>query len=72
MTKNKKVSKVSNDIWYEFVMRSANCFNYDLADFSGNLLGVTDTQLFSLIVAIDRIVTRSKIFKEELGRRGKR
>ena len=72
MTKNKKVSKFSNDIWYEFAIRSTNYLNYDLADFSGDLPSVTDSQLFSLIVAIDRITKRSKIFKEELGRRGEK
>jgi hypothetical protein len=62
-------NEIDNKIWYNFFIRSANEFVFDLVDKGKNLRGFSDEQVYNMVAVCDDILVKAKVFKEELKRR---
>ncbi len=72
MKNNKKIdSELSNEIWYNFFVRSAQSLIFDLLDNLKEVEGFSTEQLYILTAICDNIASKSETFKEELAKRVK-
>ena len=60
---------IDNKIWYNFFIRSANSFAFDLLDQAKDLDKFSTEQIYNVVAVCDNVAVRVKVFKEELVRR---
>ncbi|MES2677856.1 MAG: hypothetical protein V4612_06070 [Pseudomonadota bacterium] len=59
----------NNQIWYNFFIRSANEFIFDLLDNEKDLKQFSTEQIYNMVAVCDNVTSKAKVFKEELERR---
>ncbi|MES2676801.1 MAG: hypothetical protein V4612_00605 [Pseudomonadota bacterium] len=62
-------NEIDNKIWYNFFIRSANEFVFDLLDKAKDLKKFSDEEIYNMVAVCDNVAQRAKVFKEELERR---
>jgi len=60
---------IQNTIWYNFFIRSANAFIFDLNDKMRDLKQFSDEEILSLAAICNNIAVKGLVFKEELEKR---
>jgi hypothetical protein len=64
-----KQNQPHNQIWYNFFIRSANNFIFDLLDNGKDLKQFSTEQIYNMVAVCDNVASKAKVFKEELERR---
>ncbi|MES2678167.1 MAG: hypothetical protein V4612_07675 [Pseudomonadota bacterium] len=59
----------NNKIWYNFFIRSANSFVFDLLDGEKDLSEFSTEQVYNMVAVCDNVAVKSKVFKCELEKR---
>ncbi len=59
----------NNQIWYNFFVRSANNFVFDLLDKEKDLKQFSTEQIYNMVAVCDNVANKAQVFKEELERR---
>jgi hypothetical protein len=59
----------NNQIWYNFFIRSANDFIFDLLDNGKDLKQFSTEQIYNMVAVCDNVANKAKVFKGELERR---
>ena len=62
-------NEVSNKIWYNFFIRSANGFVFDLLDKEKDLREFSVEQIYNMVAVCDNVASKVRVFKEELEKR---
>ncbi len=62
-------NEIDNKIWYNFFIRSANGFVFDLLDKEKDLSKFSNEQIYNLVAVCYNITIKARIFKEELEKR---
>lgn len=60
---------IDNKIGYNFFIRSANSFVFDLSDLTNQVQDFPTQQLFQIVANCDHVINKVRAFKEELERR---